>query len=246
VNHLVRAELLKQRTTPVFQMAFAATPVLAALVTFAVLGAAGRQGNDPLGPDSFMQALSAPASVVTTLALLLGVVGLSGEYRHKTITTTLLTTPRRRDVVVAKLLAHGLTGAAMALVTSAVVVAVAVPWLRSAGVPLRVDADVAQALGALLGSTVLHAMLGIAVAALVRNQAAALSAVFVWLLAVEKVVAWLLASFEVAGWLPAALGRALAGTGGSVSPWAAAAGLAAYVVGFAALGTRFVVNRDVT
>ena len=246
MNHLVRAELLKQRTTPVFQIAFAATPVLAALVTFAVFGAAGRQGNDPLGPDSLMQALGAPASVITTLALLLGVVGLSGEYRHKTITTTLLTTPRRRDVVVAKLVAHGLTGAAMTLVTSAVVAAVAVPWLRSAGVPLGVDADIARVVASLLGSTVLHAMLGISVAALVRNQTAAVTAVLVWLLAFEKVVAWVLASFDVDGWLPAALGRALAGTGGSVSAWAAVAGLAAYVVGFAALGTRFVVNRDVT
>lgn len=95
MNRLLRAELLKQRTAPAFLAAFAAVPVLAALVTFAVFSMAGRQGNDPLGPDSLLHATGAPASVVTTLALLLGVVGMAGEYRHGTIITTLLAAPRR-------------------------------------------------------------------------------------------------------------------------------------------------------
>lgn len=147
MTRLIRTELLKQRYTPTWQIAFAGVPVIAVLVTMAVFGAAGRQGNPPLGPDSLVQALAAPTSVVTLLALLLGIVGLSGEYRHQTITTTLLSRPRRRDVVAAKLAAHALTGAVMALVTVAVTAAVAVPWLHGAGVPVHVGGDAVRVSG---------------------------------------------------------------------------------------------------
>ena len=42
---LVRTELRKQRTTPVFITGFAAAPILTALVTIAVLSSAGHQGS---------------------------------------------------------------------------------------------------------------------------------------------------------------------------------------------------------
>ncbi|MDQ6724876.1 MAG: hypothetical protein M3066_01675 [Actinomycetota bacterium] len=50
-------------------------------------------------------------------------------------------------------------------------------------------------------------------------------------------------------WIPAALGSALVHIGpGGRSAWTATAagGLGAYVVGLAAIGTRFVVSGDVT
>ena len=247
MNRQIRAELLKQRTTPVFLLAFAAVPVVASLVTLGVYGAAGRQGNDPLGPDSLVQALGAPASVLTLLALLLGIVGMAGEYRHQSITNTLLAAPRRRDVVLAKLAAHTITGAAMAALSLAVSAVIAVPWLASAGVEANLDGRVLGIVAAMVFSTALHAALGVAVGALVQNQTAAVAAVLVWLLAVEGILANVLHSPAVLDWLPGALAAALVGAGpDGVPSWAAAAGLTAYVAGFSALGARFVVSRDVT
>jgi ABC-2 type transport system permease protein len=247
VSAQLRSELLKQRTTPVFLLAFAAVPVVAGLVTLGVYGAAGRQGNDPLGPDSQVQALGAPASVLTLMALLLGVVGMAGEYRHQSITNTLLAAPRRRDVVMAKLAAHTIAGAAMAALSLAVSAAVAVPWLTSAGVDVSLDGDVLAIAAAMIFSTALHAALGVAVGALVQNQTAAVGAVLVWLLAVEGILANVLRSAAVLDWLPGSLAAAMVGAGPEGVPaWAAAVGMSAYVAGFSALAARFVVSRDVT
>jgi ABC-2 type transport system permease protein len=247
VKNLIRAELLKQRTTPAFLAAFAAVPVIAVLVILAVYGAAGRQGNDPLGPESLVHAVGAPASVITMLALLLGVVGMAGEFRHKTITTTLLAAPRRGEVVVAKVAAHAVTGAAMAAATIAVSLAVAVPWLIRADVPLTQGGEAAGVAAGLVVSTVLHAALGVAAGALLRNQTAAVGAVIAWVLKGEDLVAVLPGLKGIADWLPATLAEGLVRAGaGTPSPWVATAVLIAYVVGLAALGARLTLSRDVT
>ena len=246
MKRLLRAELLKQRTAPAFLAAFAAVPVLAALVTFAVYSMAGRQGNDPLGPESLLHATGAPASVVTTLALLLGVVGMAGEYRHGTIITTLLAAPRRWDVVVAKVAAHAVTGAVMAVVTIAISLSVAVPWLMSAGVDVEMSAEVVRAGAALVATTALYGALGVCAGALFRNQSAAVGVVLVWLLKGEDLLAGALGRWSVGDWLPAALGEGLVRAGaGAPARWAAALALAAYVAGVAALGARLVTRRDV-
>ena len=244
---LVRTELRKQRTTPVFITGFAAAPILTALVTIAVLSSAGHQGNEPLGSSSFVQAIGAPASIVTAVALLLGIFGISGEYRHKTITTTFLATPRRRDVVVAKLAAHAITGAAMALVAVAVTAAITIPWLHSAGVAVPLDGGVVRVAAGFVLSTALFGALGVSVGALIRNQTGAVIAALVWLLTVEGLLANVMGSTSVVRWLPAAAGAAMVHSGTDALPgWAAAMVFTTYVVAFAGLGTRFVVSRDVT
>jgi ABC-2 type transport system permease protein len=88
MNRLVRTELLKQRTTRTGVAGILAAPALAGLMTSAILGAAGKQGNDPLGPDSLVQAVGAPAAAVTIVTLFLGLLATAGEHRHQTITTT--------------------------------------------------------------------------------------------------------------------------------------------------------------
>ena len=94
MKRLIRTELLKQRTLRPTLVGVIAAPAVAALVTVAIYQAAGRNGNDPLGRDSLVQAVGAPASIVTVIALILGVLAMTGEYRHQTITTTFLAWPR--------------------------------------------------------------------------------------------------------------------------------------------------------
>jgi ABC-2 type transport system permease protein len=60
----------------------------------------------------------------------LGILGMAGELRHGTATSTFLVTQVRGRVVAAKLAAAAATGLAMALVASAAVFAVGLPWLK--------------------------------------------------------------------------------------------------------------------
>ena len=249
MNRLVRTELLKQRTTRTFIAGICTAPAVAGLVAIAILGGAGKQGNDPLGPDSLVQVLGGPAAVITLIAVLLGVLGMAGEYRHQTVTTTFLASPRRRAVVVAKLVAHSLTGALLGVLSLAVSAAIAVPWLYASGVDVSLDGDVIRVAAGLVVSTALYGSLGVSIGAVLRNQTIAAAAVLIWLLAVEGLIGDLLDGAAFVQWLPAAAGRALVHVGSSGDGLAAplAAGIfAVYVAGLAAAGVRLTLHRDIT
>lgn len=249
MNRLIRTELLKQRTTRTFVAGICAVPVVAGLMTIAILIGSGRQGNDPLGPGTLVQVLGGPAAVVTVVAVLLGVLGMAGEYRHQTITATFLASPRRRDAVAAKLVAHSITGALIGLTSLAVSAAIAVPWLHASGVDVHLDGQSARVAAGLLVSTALYGSLGVSIGAILRNQTAAAAVVLIWLLAVEGVIGELLHDADFVQWLPAAAGRALVQVGpiGDSLPVAAAAGIfALYVAGLAATAVRLTIDRDIT
>jgi ABC-2 type transport system permease protein len=249
VNRLVRAQLLTQRTTRTFVAGICAAPAVAGLVTIAILGGAGKQGNDSLGPDSLAQVIGGPAGVITLFAVLLGVLGMAGEYRHQTITTTLLASPHRRDVVVAKLVAHSLTGALMGVLSLAVSAAIAVPWLHASGIDVNLDADVVRVAAGLVVSTALFGALGVSIGALLRNQTIAAAVVLIWLLAVEGLIGDLVHVAAFVQWLPAAAGRALVHVGPSGGGLAApvAGGIfILYVAALAEAGVRLTLRRDIT
>ena len=249
MRRLVRTELLKQRTTRTFVFGVMSAPVVGALVTYANYSLAGKQGNDPLGPHSFVQALGAPASVITLIALLLGVLGMAGEYRHHTVTTTFLATPRRGRVVVAKLVAHGLVGALTGLATMTAAALVAIPWLASSGVAVHVDGEVVRVAAGMVVAPALFAALGVTVGAVVRNQTTAIATVLVWMLAVEGILGDVFHSSAFVGWLPSAVGADLTYVGRAqpdlTMPVAAVAFLA-YVLVFGFLGVRLTARRDIT
>lgn len=245
----VRTELLKQRTLRSCVAAVAAAPVVGALVAAAVLDAAGENGNDPLGADSLLATVGAPTSVVTLIALVLGLLAMTGGHRHETITTTFLATPRRRHVVLAKLASSSLVGAAVGLLSVTASLAVAVPWLRSSGVVLDLDGDVARVAAGLVGATTLYGALGISVGALVRNQTAAVAIVLTWLLAVEGLIGDVFAGAAIGRWLPGGAGRAVVSGGmseGALDPLVAAAVFSAYVAMLALAAVRSTIQRDIT
>ena len=249
MNHLIRTELLKQRTLRTFVAGIAAVPIIAGLVAIAILDAAGKEGNEPLSADTLTQVTGGPAAVITLVALLLGVLGMAGETRHQTITTTFLATPRRRNVVIAKLAAHALTGALIGGLSIVMSAAIAVPWLRASGVDIHITGDCVRVAAGLVASTALYGALGVAIGAVLRNQTVAVAVVLTWLLAVEGIVSDLLHGAAFVHWLPAAAGRSLVhiGARGDSLPVPVAAGVfALYVAAFAAVGARLTVHRDIT
>jgi len=246
---LIRAEFTKLATTRLIYGLAAVMAAFGALTVFVGVTTAGQQGNPPLSADSLPMLIAGPVTQLAPAALLLGILGMAGEFRHQTVTQTFLVTPHRGRVVAAKLVAYPLAGIALALVTLAVTAAVAAGWLAAKGITPSLPP--AGALGRMVGVALLGpalcGLVGVGVAALVRNQVAALVGVAVWVLVVEGLLMSLLNAPSLGKWLPSAAAAALTNPGGAqLSRLAGTLLLAGYALALALIGTRLVVRRDIT
>jgi len=248
---LIRAELTKLATTRLIYGIAAAMAAFAVLTVVALMTTPDMEGNPPLSAYSLPVFVAAPVTLLSGAALLLGILGMAGEFRHLTVTQTFLVTPDRGRVVAAKLVAYPLAGIALAVTILAFTAAVATGWLAAKGITPSLPEPVAYALGRVLLGAVLAAglcaLVGVGVAALVRNQVAALVGVAVWVLLVEGLLMSLLNAPSLAKWLPSAAAAALTNPGGGqLSRLAGALLLTGYTLALAAAGTRLVVRRDIT
>jgi ABC-2 type transport system permease protein len=249
MTRLVKAELLKLRTTrtarTLLALAAAGTAALVALVCLL----AGRPGQPALGDDALRQLALVPAKPLTLAALVLGVLGMAGEFRHGTATSTFLAAPARGRVVAAKLAAAAVTGLAMALLSTAAVLAVGLPWLRARGIEVTVaDAGLWARVAGLAVAVALYAVLGVGLAAVARNQVAAvIVGLLWWSQGVEGILVGLLRQPGLERWLPMGAASALTGPGDGTLPMLAG-GLvfAAYGLVLALAGGRLVARRDLT
>ncbi len=88
MSTLLRAELLKLRTTRTFLALVASAAALSLLVTGLTSGFTNR-----FDPENTRQLFTSDASGL--FILLLGEMGMAGEWRHRTITGTVLASPDR-------------------------------------------------------------------------------------------------------------------------------------------------------
>jgi hypothetical protein len=249
MTRLVHSELLKLRTTRTARVLLTLAAAGTAALVAVVLLLAGRPGQPALGPDALRLLVLVPAQPLTLAALVLGVLGMAGELRHGTATSTFLVTPKRGRVVAAKLAAAAVTGLAMAAASSAAVLAVGLPWLRAKGIEVAIaDAGVAARVAGLAVAVALYAVLGTGLGALLRNQVAAVVVGLLWWTqGVERVLTGILHQPGLERWLPKGAAAALTAPGdGTLPMWAGALVFAAYGLGLALLGGRLVARRDLT
>ncbi len=263
---LAAAEWRKVATTKmVWILTFVAVALAAATTVPSVLVASGTIPSGNAGGPSLEGQLLNPDYLVTLLAsaasgamfaLILGVIAMTSEYRHMTITATFLAEPRRNRVVVAKMAVFAVLGAVMAVVVvAAVAIAVFVTMIPFDHAPLTASIVGQVLLGAVIGFA-LYAILGVSVGALLRNQIAAIIVVVVWTLIVEQLIAGF---FPVVGkWLPSgALNSAMdvgltADFSGGVTAtnnlpvWGGIALLLAYAAVFAIVASLTTTRRDIT
>jgi ABC-2 type transport system permease protein len=250
MHDLIRSEMRKQRSIRFPAIALTAAAAAGVLTAIALITSAGHDGNPPLARGSLTELVHAPYAIVAGAALLLGILGVAGEFRHQTITATLLAAPGRGRLLTAKVIVHAGLGALLAVVAAAVNLAVAIPWLSSRGVPLSGPVDVA---GVLIGGVAAGAIYGAAGAglgALIANQTAAVTVSLVWLLAVEGLVVSFTSSTAVQQWLPGGALSTVAqgGTGPhtGLQFWATTGCAVVYATTIIAGGAVRIAHRDIT
>jgi ABC-2 type transport system permease protein len=235
---LVSSELLKLRTTP--RTFFG---LLLALLAIVVIGTVGTISSADTVRQQTLEDVVSVAAFGDVIAVILGVLLITWEYRHDTITETFLVEPRRERVIGAKAAAGMITGAVLSAAAVALTFAIAFVWIAG---KVSFDGHIWGSAGRLVLSSAIYGAIGVGLGAIVRGQALAIVLVFVWFLIVEPLVTGLYD--EVGRYLPGAVLTEVAGQSGDVhlSTGAAAAMSLVYLVGFVAVGAYLTMRRDVT
>jgi ABC-2 type transport system permease protein len=248
--NLYAAELLKLRTLRSTWGFGLVTVLFAGLLTAASIGAS--TSEDRLDPELQSRIPLDAAFPASILALLMGIILVTNEFRHGTIARTLLATPRRGRFVVVKLVAGASAGALLIIASLVVAFVTSVIWLGVLDVPLELS-EWGDGASRALVATVLAGLFGAAIGGAVHSQVGALVGALVWMFVLEP-ICWVLLGIVpwfdlegVAEYLPtAALGGTVDSEGEGLS-WVASVGVAS---GWAALaaGVAFVRTgrRDIT
>jgi ABC-2 type transport system permease protein len=242
VTALIRSEARKiaatRRTMIVLGLA------LLAIVAVGTAGTVESAADDPFDHDrrAIHDVLSGAAGTAVFFALIVGVLIVTWEYHHRTMTHTLLGAPRRERVLGAKAVAGLACGLGFAAAAVVLGLLIALPWL-GAGSELGRD-DLWTGIGRVLLGSAVWGVLGIAVGALVASQVGALISALVWLLVAEPILGAV--PGDVYKYLPGHAMQSLLGfDSGVLSTGAGIALSAAYLAAFSALGVVATLRRDI-
>jgi hypothetical protein len=195
--------------------------------------------------------LFSSAAAAGIFGLILGIIGVTGEFRHQTVTPTFLATPHRGRVVIAKLIGYALTGIGYGIATIVLAIAIALPWLSAKNVDVSLGSNgIPGTLVGVAAGVAVYTLLGVGLGALIRNQIAAVVGALVYLFVVEGLVGNLPTIRDYYKWFPGGANAALTGSSQPnltlLQPYQGGLLLVAYGLVFAILGTWLAVRRDVT
>ncbi len=238
---MIGTEILKLRTirSPWLLLAVAQVVIVAGVVGPFAQGERGAPA---------VRAGVAHLGLTALFALVLGVMAVAGEHRHRTITDTYLSAPGRGGVLTAKLVTYTGAGAVFGVVGA--VTAIAMTAIAAAVTGVTVDwsdPELWRVIGGGAAWNVAFAALGVGVGALVPNLTAAVTGALAWIALVEAVLGQLVGS-GAARWLPFTAGSALGRLPSGADPlpqWGAAAVLAGYVVVLVAAALTVIRRRDI-
>jgi hypothetical protein len=166
MSALLRAELLKLRTTRTFSALVGAATVVSLLI----VALAATKGS-VASPDDIRNNLNA-ANPSGLLTVLLGAIGMTGEWRHRTITSTVLAAPARVRLLTAKTLSYALAGMLLSLLVTLAIMLVGTLILSGRGEATLGVGDLADLLWRNVLVAALFGALGVCLGAVFRNQVA--------------------------------------------------------------------------
>ncbi len=247
---LVRAEWTKLFTTRVWLGLLLGSCVMVAGFTVLLTAFAGNpeSGLPPVGTAPYEQLAFATATNVVVLFIILGIIGMTQEYRHRTATPTFLTTPKRGRVVIAKLLAYALAAVPLAVLVLAVNVLVVYLHAGARGAAPELTGDNLRVLASSGLALVVYAVIGVGIGALLRNQVGAIVGALVYLFVIEPIIRQIPATAPAYKWMPGGALEALTATFQGpdlLEPWQGGLLLLGYGLVAALLGTLLAVRRDV-
>lgn len=232
------------------------------VMAFSLTAAPQPEGGVP--PPEGAELAAAVYSLVNAVGyvfpLVIGSLAMTTEFRHQTITQSLLVEPRRGVFLGAKLLATVPLGLLYGLVGTAAVVGVAAPVLAVAGDgAFLTDGDVVRVIVLGVVVSALWAVIGVAFGSVVTNQVAAIVVILAFTQFVEPIARLALGSFDVTdgiakffpgaaadGLMGASFFAAFGGGGSDLLPrWAALVVLLGYTGALALAGRFTLLRRDI-
>jgi ABC-2 type transport system permease protein len=249
VSRALSAELFKLRTTRTSWGVTLGSIGLVVIISLIAALAGDFSGEDPTnppGPD-----LLQIAGLVQIFALVLGILIVATEFRHGTITPSLLAVPDRSRLVLAKLTAALAAGALLGLVAIGLCTALIFPILSARDIDAGgTTNDVLELIAGNAVASALYAALGVGLGALLRNQVGAIIGALGWIFLVEPLLG-IIPGFDdvITKWFPTGAANAAAGTATADDALAqvpAGLLLTAYAAVFVAAGIVVIRRRDIS
>ena len=210
MSRAIAAEFFKLRTTRTSWGVILGALGLVVIISLIAALAGDFSSTDEAPGEDLMEI----SGLVQIFALILGILSVSTEFRHGTVTPSLLAVPNRTRLVLAKLVTALVAGALLGLVASALCAAIVLPLLSARDVATGTDAgEIVKLIAGNTAASALYTAIGVGLGALIRNQVGAIIGALGWIFLVEPLLT-LIPGFEdfIARWFPTGAANALAGT----------------------------------
>jgi ABC-type transport system involved in multi-copper enzyme maturation permease subunit len=172
VKPLLRSELIKLRTTRTFY-ALAGVAIGLSMLLTTLVAILEEPTQDSVLSDVFTNDLS------SIFIMILAIVGITGEWRHRTITSSLLAAPDRLRFLIAKVLAFAAAGTVLSIGISIATAIVGYAILSSRDLPTPELGEWIEQVGRTALVAALLGAFGLALGSLIRNQPTAIVAVLI-------------------------------------------------------------------
>lgn len=249
---LIRAEFLKLRTTQVWFWMLVFTIAVSALLVVAQVAPSDGIRTQADTPNLFAAFAASPAYVIV---FVLGVLGVTTEFRYQTITPTLLQTPSRWAIVTAKMITYAVVGALYAATAVVIEGVVGIPWLSAKNIDVHLgNGSVQHAIFGTFAVIALFGIIGLGIGALLKNQIVAVVVGIIFLVIIENVLLAIPVVKHAWPYLPEGAVQAIVHTSGSstvngVSLLSTSGGVVILLLWAfvpAILGASITMNRDIT